>query len=157
MDIKDILAISGQPGLYKMVSQGKNALIVENLETGKRIPAHARHKISALEDIAIFTETEEEPLKDFFRTLFEKLDGKATANPKKMSGQELKDFFEEMLPDYDRDRVYVSDMKKALEWYNILLEQGMIDLEPDAEEENTEEKADQKEDKTDVKTEEKAD
>lgn len=131
MDLKDVLAISGFPGLYKMISQGKNALIVENLETGKRMPAHARHKISAMEDIAIFTETEDKPLKDFFRALYEKMQGKEVDPPKKMAGDDIKALFEEIIPDYDRDRVYVSDMKKALEWYNLLIRKGMIDTEPE--------------------------
>ena len=134
MDIKDILAISGQPGLYRMVTQGKNSLIVENLETGKRIPAHARHKISGLADIALFTESADKPLKDFFRALFEMQEGKAVDQPKKMSNDDLKSLFAKVLPDYDRDRVYVSDMKKAIEWYNILVGKGMIDLEPDEDE-----------------------
>lgn len=159
MDLKDILSISGQPGLYQIVSQGKNAIIVENLETGKRMPAHARHKISTLEDIAIFTDTEDKPLRDVFQVIYKKMEGKEFADPKKLSGSELKETFENLLPDYDRDRVYTSDMKKVLGWYNILVSKGMIDLaeaETETETDNKpEDKAqdeaaeDQKEEQTD--------
>jgi len=141
MDLKDILTISGFPGLYKMVSQGKNAVIVENLETGKRMPAHARYRISSLEDIAIFTEIDDKPLNDIFLIILEKEDAKEIETPKKMSGDELKAYFEEIVPDYDKDRVYTSDMKKALEWYNILIKHDMI--KPD--EEEVENKAEDKE------------
>lgn len=141
MDLKDILTISGFPGLFKMVSQGKNAVIVENLETGKRMPAHARYRISSLEDIAIFTEIDDKPLKDIFLIIFEKEDKKQIEAPKKLSADELKAYFEEIVPDYDKDRVYTSDMKKALEWYNILIKHDMIT--PD-EEEVVEDKVDEK-------------
>jgi hypothetical protein len=126
MDLKDILSISGLPGLYKMVSQGKNAVIVESLETGKRMPAHARYRISSLADIAIFTEVDDKPLKDILWTIFEKEDGKEIESPKKMDAESVKNYFAEILPDYDRERVYVSDMKKALDWYNLLLKNNLI-------------------------------
>lgn len=141
MNIKDILTISGQPGLYKLVSQGKNAVIVENLETGKRMPSHASNRISALEDISIFTEVDELPLKDLFTKIFKKEEGKETQNPKKMSADALKAYFTELVPDYDRERVYVSDIKKAFQWYNQLISKGMLVLEDEeATEETKEEK-----------------
>jgi len=131
MNIKDILTISGQPGLYKLISQGKNAVIVENLETGKRMPSHASNRISALEDISVFTDSEELALKELFKRLFVKEDGKQSPNPKKMTGDALKKYFAELVPDYDRDRVYVSDIKKAIQWYNLLVSKEMLDLEDD--------------------------
>ncbi|MCK5821786.1 MAG: DUF5606 domain-containing protein [Bacteroidales bacterium] len=129
MNIKDILTISGQPGLYKLISQGKNAVIVENLDTGKRMPSHANNRISALEDISVFTDSEELPLKDLFTKIFTKEDGQQAEDPKKMSGDALKAYFTELVPDYDRDRVYVSDMKKAIQWYNMLISKGMLSIE----------------------------
>lgn len=133
MNIKDILTISGQPGLYKMISQGKNAVIVESLETGKRMPSHASNRISALEDISVFTDSEELPLKDLFVKIYTKENGQKSENPKKMTGEALKKYFAELVPDYDRDRVYVSDMKKAIQWYNLLISKGMLDIEEDVE------------------------
>jgi hypothetical protein len=134
--LKGILAISGQPGLFKMITESKNSIIVESLDTGKRMPAYSTSKISALEDIAIYTETEDVPLKDVFKAIYEKEDGGAAISHK-ASGNELKKYFGEVLPEYDRDRVYVSDIKKVIQWYNILHEKEMLDFteeeEPDAE------------------------
>lgn len=126
--LKDILAISGQPGLYRLISQARNGIIVESLETGKRLPAHASAKISALEDIAIFTDSEEVPLVDVFKNISDKEDGKAAISPKS-SGDELKAYFEQILPEYDRDRVYVSDIKKVMTWYNILQNLDLLNFE----------------------------
>jgi len=119
MVLKDLMAIAGSPGLYKFIAQGKNAVIVENLETGKRTSAHGAAKISSLEDIAVFTETEEIPLSEVFDKIFEKEKGAASINHKS-SPEELKNYFGELLPGYDRERVYVSDIKKIVQWYNIL-------------------------------------
>jgi hypothetical protein len=138
--LKGILAISGQPGLFKMVAESKNNIIVESLETGKRMPAYSTSKISALEDIAIFTETEDMPLKEVFKAISEKEDGGKTINHKS-SSKEMRDYFGEVLPEYDRDRVYVSDIKKVLLWYNTLQEKNMLDF---SEEEETEENNDEK-------------
>jgi len=138
--LKGILAISGQPGLFKMVAESKNNIIVESLETGKRMPAYSTSKISALEDIAIFTDADDIPLKDVFKAISEKEDGGKTINHKS-SSKELRDYFGEVLPDYDRDRVYVSDIKKVLLWYNTLQEKDMLDF---SEEEETEENNDEK-------------
>ena len=139
--LKGILAISGQPGLFKMVAESKNNIIVESLETGKRMPAYSTSKISALEDIAIFTDADDIPLKDVFKAISEKEDGGKTINHKS-SSKELRDYFGEVLPDYDRDRVYVSDIKKVLLWYNTLQEKDMLDFSE--EEEETEENNDEK-------------
>lgn len=131
--LKGILSISGKPGLYKMITQGKNSIIVESLLDGKRIPAHSFAKVISLEDIAIFTDVEEKPLADVFKALIEKEgDGNSAPDPKKMSGDELKTYFENVVPDYDRDRVYTSDMKKVLIWFNLLVEKDMLKEEPEA-------------------------
>lgn len=138
--LKGILAISGQGGLFKSVSETKNGIIVESLLTGKRQPAYATARISALEDIAIYCDAEEVPLKQVFKNIAEKEDG-GQAVSHKASSKEIKAYFEEVLPDYDEDRVYVSDMKKVLQWYNLLQEKQMLDFseEETAEEEATEE------------------
>lgn len=132
--LKGLLAISGQPGLFKMITESKNSIIVESLDTGKRMPAYSTSKISALEDIAIYTETEDLPLKDVMKAIHEKEDG-GEAISHKSSGNELKSYFEEVLPDYDKDRVYVSDIKKVIQWYNILHEKEMLDFSEEEESE----------------------
>ena len=119
MVLKDILAISGEPGLFRFIAQGKNSIIVEHLETKKRSSAYGSAKVSSLEDIAIFTEKEDVPLGKVFDLIFEKSNG-APAIDSKVDGSKLKSWFESILPDYSRDKVYVSDMKKVALWYNIL-------------------------------------
>lgn len=120
--LKGILSISGQPGLFKLVAETKNSIIVESLITGKRMPAYSTSKISSLSDISIFTQTGEILLTDLFRKIIES--GK-TVSPK-ASSNEIKTFFAEILPDYDQDRVYVSDMKKVIQWYQLLSEQNLL-------------------------------
>lgn len=132
MKLKDILAIGGKPGLYRFIAQAKSGIIVESLTDKKRIPAYASDKVSALEDIAIFTEEDEVSLNDVFRKIFEKENGGKAIAPKSPAG-ELKDYFEEILPEYDRERVYVSDIKKVLTWYNQLHELGMLEFEEEEE------------------------
>ncbi len=127
MDIKDFIAISGQPGLYKLVSQGKSILIAENLETGHRLPVHSSSHVSSMEEIAVFTETEDKPLKEVFFEIHQKEDGKTILDPKKSTTDQIKEYFATILPTYDRNKVYVSDMKKILTWYNILVTSGKID------------------------------
>jgi hypothetical protein len=136
--LKGILAISGHSGLFKMVSNSKNALIVESLVDKKRIPAYATSKISALEDIAIFTDEGDVPLADVFKSIKEKENG-GKAISHKASGNELKDYLTEVLPNYDADRVYVSDMKKIFQWYNLLQENNLLENLDKEEAENTEE------------------
>lgn len=150
MKLKDILAIGGKPGLYKFIAQAKNGIIVESLTDKKRIPAYASDKVSALEDIAIFTEEDEVPLGDVFNKIYEKEEGGKTISPKS-SSDELKDYFEEILPEYDRERVYVSDIKKVLSWYNQLHDLDM--LEPDDEEEEKKESEETEEDRSEDKKE----
>ena len=136
MDLKEILAISGKPGLYKFISQGRNAMIVENIEDGTRTSAFASEKVSALDDIAIFTEDEEVSLKVVLKSIFEKENGEETITHKS-SSEELKKWFEEVLPSYDQERVYVSDIKKVALWYNLLAKMKMLDFtEEDSDEKN---------------------
>jgi len=139
--LKGLLAISGQRGLFKLVSQAKNSIIVESLIDGKRMPAYATSRISALEDISIYTEDEDVKLFDVFKAIYEKENGGQAISPKS-SGNELKSYFEEIMPLYDKDRVYVSDIKKVFTWYNLLIESNLFDpnaIEEEAEEVDAEE------------------
>lgn len=132
--LKDILAISGYPGLYKLVAQNQKNIIVESLDTKKRIPVYQTTKVSALEDIAIYTTEEEVPLVTILEKIY-KIENKAVCSVQKnASTNDVKEYFEDILPDYDKDRVYVSDMKKVLTWYNILHAQNMLNFEEKAKE-----------------------
>jgi hypothetical protein len=119
MILKDILAISGEPGLFKFIAQGKNAIIVEHLETKKRSSAYGSAKVSSLEDIAIFTDKEDMPLGKVFDLIHEKENG-GPAIDSKSDTIKLKAWFEGIIPDYSKDKVYTSDIKKVAQWYNIL-------------------------------------
>jgi hypothetical protein len=119
MILKDILAISGEPGLFKFIAQGKNAIIVEHLETKKRSSAYGSAKVSSLEDIAIFTDKEDMPLGKVFDLIHEKENGGPAIDSKADAGK-LKTWFESILPEYSKDKVYTSDIKKVAHWYNIL-------------------------------------
>jgi dephospho-CoA kinase len=125
-----ILAISGKPGLYKLVSRGNNNLIVEALDaTHKRMPAFATDRITSLADVAMFTETDDIPLMDVLDNMKKLEDGKkASINEKKASGEELREYFTKVLPEWDRDRVQNSHIKKLISWYNILVEAGITDF-----------------------------
>lgn len=125
-----ILAISGKPGLYKLVSRGNNSLIVEALdETHKRLPAFATDRITSLKDIAMFTETDDVPLMDVLENMKNMEGGKLSSiNEKKASGQELRDYFTQILPEWDQDRVQNSHIKKLISWYNILIKAGITDF-----------------------------
>lgn len=136
--LKDILAISGKSGLYKFVSQGRQGIIVESLENKTRTHTSAAAKISALEDIAIFTDDEDVPLRDVFKAIHEKESG-GKAISHKSSANELKEYMEEVLPEYDKDRVYVSDIKKLIQWYNILHDYDMLNFDEEEEEEEEQE------------------
>ena len=126
--LKGILAISGQPGLFKVLSEGKNGVIVESLVTGKKQTAFASAKMSTLEDIAIYTTHEDFPLKQVFRKIYDNENGGTSIQPNSKP-EDLKKYFETILPDFDRERVYVSDIKKVLSWYNLLQEKGLLVFE----------------------------
>jgi hypothetical protein len=119
MVLKDILAISGEPGLFKFIAQGKNSMIVEQLETKKRSSAFGSAKVSSLEEISVYTDKEEMPLSKIFDLIFEKHNG-GQAIDFKSDPEKLKAWFTEVLPEYDKDKVYISDIKKIAHWYNIL-------------------------------------
>jgi hypothetical protein len=119
MILKDILSISGEPGLFKFIAQGKNAIIVEHLETNKRSSAYGSAKVSSLDDIAIFTEKEDMPLAKVFDLIFEK-ENSLPVPDSKGDINTLKNWFEGVLPEYSKDKVYTSDIRKVANWYNIL-------------------------------------
>ena len=129
--LKGILAISGQPGLFKVLSEGKNGVIVESLLTGKKQTAFASAKMSTLEDIAIYTTSEDFPLKAVFKKIAD-LENGGPALQSNSKPEELKKYFEKVLPDFDRERVYVSDIKKVLTWYNLLHEKELLNFEAEA-------------------------
>jgi hypothetical protein len=139
MDLTEILAISGKPGLYKMISHTKNGMLVESFNDQKRFPVFAHEKISSLEEISIFSETEDMPLKEVFKKIFDLLEG-GKALSHKSSADELKDFFDDAVPDYDKERVYVSDIKKVIQWYNILHELELLEFSEEEEQEEEEAK-----------------
>lgn len=131
--LKTILSISGKPGSYKLVSQGKNMLIVESLVDKKRFPAYGTEKIISLGDIAMYTDAEDVPLQEVLVSMKKKEDGKAVAlDLKKATADELRAYMGEVLPAFDRDRVHLSDIKKLITWYNLLVSAGMTDFEEPA-------------------------
>jgi len=142
MVLKEILAISGEPGLFRFIAQGKNAIIIEHLETKNRSSAFASAKVSSLDEISIFTEKEDVPLSKVFDLIHEKENGGAALDYKS-DPEKIKTYFGEVLPEYDKDKVYVSDIKKVLHWYNILHALNMlVKEEPEKKEETESEKKD---------------
>lgn len=137
--LKSILSISGKPGLYKLISQGKNMLIVESLlPPHKRFPAYSHEMIVSLGEISMYTDSDDVPLHEILNSIKEKENGGTIAiDPKKASVDELRAYLAEVLPNYDRDRVYPTDIKKLIAWYNILITNGMTEF-LEKEEENKE-------------------
>jgi hypothetical protein len=131
MNLKDILAISGESGLFRFLAQGRNAIIVEHLETGKRQTASASAKVSSLEDIAIFTDSEEIKLSVIFDRIWDKETGGLAASPG-ASAAELTAYFAEVVPEYDRNKVYSSDIRKVIAWYNLLHKLNLLVREEEA-------------------------
>ena len=128
MDLTGIISISGRPGLYKVVAQGKNNIIVESLIDGKKFPAYATDRISALDDISIYTYEEDVPLKEIYTNMYKKYDGGEAVSHKE-SLKSLEKELEEFLPDYDKERVYPSDIKKIFQWYNMLKKADLLKVE----------------------------
>ena len=139
--LRTILSVSGKPGLYKLISQGKNMLILETLDaTKKRIPAYSHDKVISLGDIAMYTDAEEVALGEVLEAVKTKENGAVTSiDYKKASADELHAFMAEVLPSYDRDRVHTSDIKKLIQWYNILVSNGVTEFVAAEEEKATEE------------------
>jgi hypothetical protein len=119
MELKDIVAINGKPGLFEIKAQSKGGIIVQSLLDNKKFPITAMHNISALNEISIFTYEDEVPLRIIFKTIGEKEQGKESISHKE-SGKVLTSFFREILPNFDEERVYTSNIKKVLQWYNLL-------------------------------------
>lgn len=136
--LKTILSVSGKPGLYKLLSNSKNMIIVESLVDKKKIPVHPRDKVVSLGDISIYTETDDVPLKNILLSMKQKENGVKASIAPSSKPEELKKYFEEVLPEFDRDRVYPTDIKKMITWYNILIESG-IDFEVEEKTEEAEE------------------
>lgn len=126
--LKTILAISGKPGLFKLVSQGKNMLIVEALATGKRTPAYAHDKVISLGDIAIYTVDEDVPLGNVLEAIKTKTGGQPVDIKAFEDDAAMRAYFKEVLPDFDEERVYTNDIKKVLTWYNLLIAAGITDF-----------------------------
>ena len=136
--LKKILSISGKSGLYKLVSYGKNMIIVEGLSDGKRIPAYSHDKIISLGDIAIYTYNEEVSLSGVMQAIYDRNEGKAIDAKQYIDKKSLFVFFEEILPEFDQERVYPNDIKKVILWYNLLVGAGFTSFKEEEEEETTE-------------------
>jgi hypothetical protein len=143
MNLKEILSISGQSGLYKYISQGRQGIIVESFDDKKRTCIYATQKVTTLEDIAIYSDDKDVPLADIFKTIFDKENGGKSINHK-ASPEELKSYMEKILPDYDKERVYVSDIKKVVQWYNILHKHKLLKFEEEKEEKDEKKKKEEK-------------
>lgn len=135
--LETILAIAGKPGLFRLINRGNRSLIVETLDAQKkRMPAFGADKIISLADIAMYTDEEEVPLRHVLKNIYDLEGGKTTAiDHRKASREELAEFMSKALPNYDRDRVYPNDMKKLIQWYNILIENGITDFEGEQQQE----------------------
>lgn len=133
MDLSKILSITGKSGLFKLVAQGRNSFIVESLVDGKRFPAYSQDGVANLENISIFTDGDDVTLQSVFQSIYKKENG-AKSNVSLTDGAAMKKFFAEVLPNYDRERVYVSNIKKVVQWYNLLIDHKLIDLEEKKEE-----------------------
>lgn len=132
-----ILSVTGRPGLYKLISTNKNMNVVESLTDGKRIPVYMHEKIVAISDVSIYTNEGDTPLRDVLKTIKEKENGNKIALSAKSSGKDYFNYLEEVLPNYNKESVYTSDVKKIISWYNILIEND-IDLEEEETENSTE-------------------
>ncbi len=137
MNLSDIISIGGMGGLFKIVAQIKNGVLVESLIDKKRIPAYATHKVSELESITIYTEDDDMPLADVFQKIYDTEKGGECLSHKS-GNDELKAYFKKALPNFDEDRVYVSDIKKVLQWYNILQKNGLLETKKEEKKESAE-------------------
>ncbi len=136
--LKKIISITGKPGLYEILSQGRGTLIVEDLESKRRLPVHARDQVVSLGDISMYTESGDTPLSDILDKVYARFEGKEI-DVKSMDGVKLHSTFGEIVEDYDRDRVRDNDIKKLFKWYNILIASGMTAFSEKKEEENNNE------------------
>ena len=132
MALDKVLSISGKPGLYKLVTQTRSGFLAESLLDNKRVSVGIQQNVSILSEIAIYTLSEELPLKEVFKKISEKENGAETSIAPKSSKDQLEEYFFNVLPDYDEDRVYASDIKKVLSWYNLLLKNNLLDFSEEA-------------------------
>ena len=136
MDLSKIVSISGKPGLYQIKAQSVGRIIVESVVDGKCIPAFAHDRMSSLEEISIFSTDEDRPLKEVFKMIHEKMGDKVDFDFKKAGNDELREKFAVVMPDYDEDAVYPSDMKKVFAWYQMLNDKGLLDFTEEAQPED---------------------
>ena len=129
--LRTILSISGRPGLFRLVNRGKGMLIVEEVATGKRTPAYARDKVISLGDISIYTDEGDTPLGLVLDTVKEKIEGKPVDIKGLGNDVQVREYFATILPEFDRERVYTTDIKKLLSWYNLLVTAGITDFKPE--------------------------
>lgn len=137
--IKGILSIAGRPGLYKLIQSGRGSLIVEQLTTGKRLPVQQRDRVISLADVAMYTDGDDVQLGEVLTSLAKVADSKPV-DIKEVENEGLREYFAKVLPNYDRDRVHISDIRKLLSWYNLLIEAGITDFKDEEETADTEEK-----------------
>jgi pyruvate/2-oxoglutarate dehydrogenase complex dihydrolipoamide acyltransferase (E2) component len=150
MGLEKVISVSGQPGLYKVISQTGYGLIAEALEDGKRIPVYSSYKVSSLGDISIYTEGDDMPLNDVLLRIKEKENSKPLNNLK-ASDNDIRNYFGEVLPEFDKERVYTSDIRKLFKWYNLLLKHDLITKDEAESEATAEESADSKATKKETK------
>jgi hypothetical protein len=127
MDLRTVLSVSGKPGLFKLIAHQKSGVVVESLLDGKRTAISANANVSSLGDIAIYTYEEEVPLREVFKAMAEVTEGKEALSHKS-SKEDLEDFFGEVLPKFDQERVYASDIKKVVQWFNILVKNDLLGI-----------------------------
>lgn len=147
MSLEKIMSISGRPGLFKLISQARGGFVVESLTEDKKTRVGIQHNISMLSEISIYTYSGEVPLREVFQKISEKEDGKETISHKE-SANTLSEFFREVLPEYDEDQVYKSDIKKVVQWYNLLINNDFTDFsDPEEEKEDPKDASKKEEEK----------
>jgi len=129
MDLSKIVSIAGKPGLFKVIGSGKNNILVESLIDGKRFPAFTHQRISALEEISVFTTGDDMPLKEVFKSMHNTYGMQPDFDPKSLNSNELFDKFAQAVPNYDTERVYANDIKKAFTWYILLAQKGLLNFD----------------------------
>lgn len=139
MKLDKIIAIGGKPGLFKLLTQTKSGFVAESLTDGKRLTVNLRNQVSVLSEISVFTLEEEKPLPEVFELLLQKENGSTTSISHKVDKLALEEYFFEVLPNYDEDRVYPSDIKKIIRWYNILVDHKLLEISEDPEQDKEEE------------------
>ena len=139
MKLDKIIAIGGKPGLFKLLTQTKSGFVAESLTDGKRLTVNLRNQVSVLSEISVFTLEEEKPLSEVFELLLQKENGSTSSISHKADKLALEEYFFEILPNYDEDRVYPSDIKKIIRWYNILVEHKLLEISEDPEQDKEEE------------------